>query len=44
MDRELVIRYLTGLTGLALAAGDDGWCPDLAERARRDLNPHPSDP
>jgi hypothetical protein len=38
--RELVIRYLIDLIDFALAADDDGWCPDLAERARRDSNPH----
>jgi hypothetical protein len=34
MDRKLVIQYLIDLIDLALAADDDGWCPDLAERAR----------
>jgi hypothetical protein len=42
--KELVIRYLIDLIDLAEAADDDGWCPDLAERAQRDSNPRPSDP
>ena len=37
MDRELVIRTLIDLIGLALAADDDGWYPDLAEDP--DLSP-----
>jgi hypothetical protein len=44
MDRKLAILTLMNLIDLALAADDDGWCPDLAERAQRDSNPRPSDP
>jgi hypothetical protein len=44
MDRKLAILTLIDLIDLALAADDDGWCPDLAERARRDSNPQPLDP
>jgi hypothetical protein len=31
--------YLTDLVDLALAAGEDGWCPDLAERAKQEPEP-----
>jgi hypothetical protein len=39
MNRELVIRTLIDLIDLELAAGDDGWYPDLAEHARTDPGP-----
>jgi hypothetical protein len=41
MDRKLAILTLIDLIDLALAAGDDGWCPDLAERAQGDSNSRP---
>jgi hypothetical protein len=42
--KELVLRYLIDLIDLVLAADDDGWCHDLAERARRDSNPQHTAP
>jgi hypothetical protein len=40
MNRELVLRYLIDLIDLALAAGGDGRCRYLSERAQEDSNPH----
>jgi hypothetical protein len=42
MDRKLAILTLIDLIDLTLAADDDGWCPDLAERASGDPGPRSS--